>query len=111
MTFIDVIIALVIFSLFIFGFSQIFLPAYSAWYTTVKEYRIAKTIYFIAASFVAECAKPNRNMDNWKKAVRGASELESYEIIELKKGDELRALKLICIISGERLEIIGGCIP
>ena len=107
MTFTDVITAMVIFSLFIFGFSQAFLPAYNAWDRAAKEYRTAKTIYFIAESFKQECGKPYRNMENWKEAVRVAKEMDSYEITELFKEDALWALKLTCAISGEYLEIIG----
>ena len=111
MTYIDLITALVIFSLFISGFSQIFLPAYKAWDIAGKEYRTALTINFVAKSFKNEAEKPDRNMGNWEKAVSAVKELESYQIIELRKGDVLWALKLVCVISGEDLEIIGVCRP
>ena len=111
MTLIDVITALVILTFFFFGFSQAFLPAYNAWTIAAKEYGTAKTIYFVSESFKQECAKPDRNMENWEKAVSVAKELESYQITELMKDDVLFALKLICTISGENLEIIGVCTP
>jgi hypothetical protein len=111
MTLIDVTFALIIFALFFFGFSQAFLPAYNAWDIASKEYRTAHTIYFVSESFKQECAKQDRNMDNWERAVKVAKELESYQITELMKEDVLFALKLICTISGEPLEIIGVCIP
>jgi len=111
MTYVEVIASFLILSLFFMGVSQIFLPAYEAWNTATNDLKTAKTIYFISESFKKECAKPNRNMDNWKKAVSVARELEEYEIIEIKQADILRALKAICIISGERIEIIGLCTP
>jgi Tfp pilus assembly protein PilV len=111
MTLIEVIASLVIFGLFIFGFSQAFLPVYNAWDTAVKDSRTARTAHFIAKSFQLECAKPDRSIERWKKAVSAAKELENYEIIELRKGDILWALKLTCSISSERLEIIGVCTP
>ena len=111
MTFIEVIAALVIFGLFLAGISQVFLPLYTAWDTAVKEYSAALTIKFIAESFQNECAKPDRNIEKWKRDVSAAKELEAYEIVELMKEDALWALKLICIISGEYLEIIGVCTP
>ena len=111
MTLTDAITALIIFTLFFFGFSQGFFPTYNAWAIGTKEYRTAKTIYFVSESFKQECAKPDRNMENWEKAVSAAKELESYEITELMKEDVLFALKLICTISGEDLEIIGVCTP
>jgi hypothetical protein len=111
MTFIDLITALVLFGFFILGFSQAFLPAYTAWDTAMAEYRTAKTIFFVAESFRRECEKPGGNIENWKKQVSAAKELKNYEITELWQGDILRALKLVSIISGERVEIIGLCTP
>ena len=111
MTFIEIICALVIFGLFMFGFSQAFFPLYNAWETALEEYRIAHTIRFIAESFEHECKRPDRNLERWKSAVAAAKELESYEITELKQGDELRAFRLTCIVSGEALEVIGVCAP
>jgi len=111
MTFAEVITSFIILSLFFIGFSQIILPAYEAWNDATNDLKIAKTIYFISESFKKECAKPDRNIDNWKKNVSIAKELEEYEIIELIQDDVLRALKMVCIISGERIEIIGLCTP
>ena len=108
MTFIDAIAAVVIMSVFLAGFSQGFLPVYKAWEDAMAEYRTAKTIHFVAESFRRECEKPDRNIENWEKmAAASAKELESYEISELKESGVLRALKITCFISGERLEIIG----
>ena len=109
MTFIDAITALIILGVFLFGFSGAFLPAHDAWNRAMIDYRTAQTINFIAESFKDECAKPDRNIENWKKTVSAAKELEGHGINELKQGNVLQALKLTCIISGERLEIIGLC--
>ena len=111
MTFIDVITAMVILGLFISGFSQAFLPVYSAWNAATKEYRTAQTIYFIKESFEKECARPDRNMEIWKKAIKAAKEMDSYEITEITKEDVVLALKLTCVISGEHFEILGACTP
>ena len=111
MTFIDIVTAMVIISLFIIGFSQAFLPAYNAWTFALKEYRTAKAIYFIKETFEQECAKPYRSMENWRNTVLTVRELENYEITELYQDDTLWALKLACFISGEYLEIIGVCTP
>lgn len=111
MRFIDVFVSLLILNVFLFGFAGAFLPAYNAWNRATAEYRSAHTKRFIAESFRAECIKPDRDIENWKKRVSVAKELESIEITELKRGDVLLALKLVCIISGERLEIIGLCAP
>ena len=109
MTYIDLITAVVLLSFFFFGFSQAFLPAYSAWEAAMAEYRTAKTIDFVAESFRRECEKEDRNINAWKNQVSIAKELESCEITEFWQGDILRALKLVSIISGERVEIIGVC--
>jgi len=111
MTFIDAIAALVILSFFFFGFSQAFLPTMTAWEAAMAEHRTAKTIYFIAESFRQECNKPGRDIENWIKQVAVARELENCEITELRQGGDVRALKAVCIISGERVEIIGLCTP
>jgi hypothetical protein len=102
---------MVILSFFFSGFSQAFLPAYKAWDRVIAEYRTVKTIHFIAESFRRECEKPHRNIEAWKKQAAIAKELESCEITELWQGDILRALKLVGIFSGERIEIIGLCSP
>ena len=107
MTFSNLITSLIITSLFLFGFSQAFLPAYTAWDRAATEYRSARTIHFIAESFRRECEKPDRNIANWKNYVAVAKELESYEITELRQGDSVRALRFIGIISGKEIEVIA----
>ena len=111
MTFVDVITALAVMCIFLIGFSQIFLPAYTAWGKARAEYDSAKTIHFVAESFRKECARQDRNIDRWKKTVAVAKELEACEIAEIRQEDVVYALKAICLISGERLEIIGLCAP
>jgi len=111
MTFIEALAAILILTLFFAGFSQIFLPAYDAWQNAVFDLRTAKSIQFVAESFRNECAKPDRNMEGWKYAVSVVRELESCEITELKQGGIVLALKAVCTISGERLEVVGLCAP
>jgi len=111
MTLIELFTALVLLGVFLSGFSQIFLPACNSWNLAAEEYNTARTIQFVAESFRKECAKPERNMESWGKIVSIAKELESYEITELRQGEEIRALKALCVISGERVEIIGLCCP
>ena len=108
---IEVFVALVILGFFMFGFSQIFLPAFNEWSRTSSDYYSAHTIRFIADSFRKECAKPYPDMENWKKSVSSAKELKSCEITELRKGDKLYALKAACFIAGEHIEILGLCKP
>jgi len=107
MTLTNLICAVIILSFYFSGLSQAFLPAYRAFGIAMAEYNTAKTIHFIAESFRRECIKPNMNIENWKKQISAAKELESYEITELWRGDILLALKLVGIFSGERVEIIG----
>jgi type II secretory pathway pseudopilin PulG len=111
MTLIDVIVAMLILSVFFAGFSQIFLPAYNAWNIAVSEYNTAHTLQFLAESFRKECAKPVFNTENWNKIAATAKELESFEISELWREGQLVALKAVCIVAGEHLEIVGLCIP
>ena len=111
MTFTEAIAAAAILALFFAGFGQAFLPALAAWEAAMAEHSTAKTIYFVAESFRRECAKPDRDMERWKRDVAAAKELESYDITELWQEDILRALKLVCFISGERIEVIGLWTP
>ena len=111
MTFIDAITGMVLAAVFLAGFSQAVLPVYRAWEKAEAENRTARTIHFIAESFKSECAKPDRNMESWKKAISTARELESYELVEMRQGEILRAIKAKCIISGVYIEIIGLCTP
>ena len=109
MTFIDAISATFVLVVFLGGFSPALLPAWRAWEKAEAEYRTGRTIHFIAESFKSECAKPDRDIDNWKKTTSAARELESLEIIEMREGEELRAIKARCVIGGEYIEIIGLC--
>jgi len=109
MTFIDIITAALILVVFFTGISPAFLPAWRAWEKVEAEYRAGQTIRFIAESFRRECAKPDRDMENWKRNISTAKGLENLEIIEMREGSELRALKARCIIGGEFIEIIGLC--
>ncbi|MCL2880230.1 MAG: hypothetical protein FWF29_08305 [Treponema sp.] len=111
MTFIDAICAPLILGLFLAGLSQISLPAYRAWDRATAEYGTAKAIHFIAESFRNECVKSDRNIENWRNKVAATKELESCDISEIRQGDVLCALKAVCVISGERVEIIGVCTP
>ena len=111
MNFIDSVAALIILSLFFFTSSQAFLPAYKAWKKAADEYNSVQSINFIAESFKNECAKPDRNIENWKKTVSSVKELEYCEISELKQGNKVKALKAICVISGEQIEILALCTP
>ena len=111
MTYTDAITALLILALFLFSSSQLLLPAYTAWKKAADEYNNVKTINFISESFKNECAKPDRNIEKWKEIVSSEKKLESCEITELKQGEKVKALKAICVISGERFEILALCTP
>ena len=111
MTFIDLITAIVVMGVFLLGFAQIFLPAYTSWEKAMAEYSTAKTIDFIAQSFRKECARQDRNIERWKKTAAVAKELEACEVTEIMQRDVVYAIRAICIISGERLEIVGLCAP
>jgi len=111
MTFIDTITAVVILVVFLSGISQSFLPAWRAWERAETEYRTAHTLRFISETFKSECARPDRNLENWKKKIDAARELESLEIIEMREGEVLRAIKARLFIGGEYIEIIGLCSP
>jgi hypothetical protein len=111
MTFIETLSAILILAMFFAGFSQVFFPAYEAWHNAMFDLRTAKSIQFVSESFRNECAKQDRDIERWKNAVSTVKELESCEITELTQGGIVLALKAACIISGERLEIIGLCIP
>ena len=111
MTFVDAVTGMVITVAFLTGFSQALLPACRLRERAEAEYRTGQTIQFIAGSFRSECARPDRNMERWKKTVAAARELESYQLVEIKQGETLRAIKAICVISGEHIEIIGLCTP
>ena len=107
MTLTDAIAALVILGFFLAGFSQAFIPAVSAYEQAMAGYGAAKTIEFIAGTFREECGKPDRNIENWKRNVSIAKELESCVIVDILREDVLAALKLQCVISGEYYEVIG----
>ena len=111
MNFINLTIAIIIMSIFLSGFSQIIMPAQRHWETVFNKYKTAKTIYFVSESFKKECAKPDRNLDKWKELVSSAKELESYTISELRKNEEIWALKAIFIVSGINIEVLGVISP
>jgi len=109
MTFVDILTAFLILGLFFSGLSQAVMPMQAAWNNAVREYKTTESIEFIAISFRNECAKPDRNIENWKRAVAGVLELEAYEITEMRQGGILRAYKLSCVIGGQAVDVIGVC--
>ena len=111
MTLIEVITAFILLGVFLFGFSQVFMPVYIAWKQVTSEYYRAYALQFIAGSFRNECAKPEPNFENWKRIAAVVKELESCEISELRRGEKLRLMKAACVIAGERFEIMGLCTP
>ncbi len=111
MTFTNLIAGIIIFSCFLIGFSQALVPVINAWESAVSDYRTSRSIEFIASSFTKECIKPNRDIEAWKKIVSAVNELQSCEILELRQGAVVRALKADCVIAGEQIEIIGLCTP
>jgi hypothetical protein len=111
MTLTDLIIGLTIITFFIIGFSDVAFPALRAWEEVIGEYRLARSMEFVASSFRKECSSENRDIEKWKKAMLIVKELISYEISEIKNENAIQALKLSCIIGTEHIVIIGGCIP
>jgi hypothetical protein len=111
MTFTDVIAAMVILSLFLAGLGQAAMPALQAWQGANREYQAARDIAFVAESFRKECARDDRNIERWKKAVSPVGDMESLEITEYTEEGYLRALKLSCVVAGEPIEVIGVCSP
>jgi hypothetical protein len=109
MTFTDCMVALIISSLFLTGFSQAAVPAHSAWRQAYRDYRTARDIEFVAGSFRRECAGDDRNIERWKRTVAAVPELEIRDITEYKEGPLLRALRLTCVIAGQPVEVIGVC--
>jgi hypothetical protein len=111
MTLTDVIAGIVIFLLFISGFSQAALPALKAWNRLSLEYQHIRSVSFVSDSFRKECGKTGRDLGKWKHDISAVRFLETVEITELWQGDILRALKLNCVIGGEQFESIGLCAP
>ena len=111
MNFIEIITALALSIMFIFGFSQVFLPVFVSWNAAMNEYRMAGDIEFIFQSFKNECSKIKPDMNDWKNSIAGVKGLEFCEINELWKNPDTRALKAVCGISGEYIEIVGLCTP
>jgi len=111
MTFIELLTALAVMGLFLFGFSQVSAPVYCAWREAMDEYRTVKSADFLIKSFRDECGKPDCDIERWKAAAASVRELESCEITEIKNENKVRVLKADCMISGEHIEIIGICAP
>jgi hypothetical protein len=111
MTFTDLIVGILLFSLFLIGLTHILFPIINTWEITASQYRASRSIEFVASSFEKECMKKDRNIEAWKKTVSVVKELQSIEILELWQGTTLRAIKADCIIAGEQIEIIGLCTP
>jgi hypothetical protein len=111
MTFTDLIVAIVIMGLFFSGFSRAAYPLIKAVDSSIGEYRAARSMAFVAASFRNECGQKDRNIERWKTTVSSVNELESYTIEEIWDGTTLRALRAHCVVSGQKVEIIGLCEP
>jgi type II secretory pathway pseudopilin PulG len=111
MTLTELLASIVIFSLFIAGFSQAAFPVFEAWNRASDEYYATRSLEFVAQSFKKECIKSDRNIETWEKAVSIVPQLDSYEITELWQGNTLRAMKLSGSMGGELVEVIGLCTP
>ena len=111
MTLFEVIAAIIIMGIFLFGFSQAFMPALDAWRTAMESYSNTRAMAFVAHSFRAEVAKPNRNLEYWENMISTFTELEFFEVTEYWQDNVLRALRGSFIIAGEFFEVIGLCTP
>lgn len=111
MTYAEIIAGFLVLFLFLSGFSQAAYPALQAWQAASTEYTQARNIDFISESFRKACASSEKNIDTWKIAVSGVNELESCEISELKSNGTVCALRAVCTVSGERVEIIAEYLP
>ncbi len=109
MTLIDALVGTAILVFFFTGFTQVAFPVLEAWNRSNIEYREAKSLEFVAGSFRNECAKEDRNIKEWEKAVSVTKELTGYDIEELKEGGELVAMRLTCMIGSGHYEIIALC--
>jgi hypothetical protein len=113
MTYIEALAALLIFSLFLAGFGQAALPALRAFSYARTEYLEAKALEFASKSFRMECRKPanERDLEKWKKILSAESRIDMYDVEVFRDGVDTQILKLICVIGGERFEILGLCGP
>jgi hypothetical protein len=113
MTYIETLSALLIFSLFAAGFGRAALPAARAFSRARAEYLEAKALEFAAESFQMECRKPGkeRDFEKWKKILSAEPRIDMYDVRVFREGGDVRVLRLICVIGGERFEILGLCGP
>jgi hypothetical protein len=107
MTYVETAAAALIFSLFISGLGRAVQPALKAYNHAAAEYMDAKALEFVSESFKMECRKKGGDIERWKKIISIVPQIDMYDIKVFYAKENVIILQLICIIRGERFEILG----
>jgi type II secretory pathway pseudopilin PulG len=111
MTYLEIMAALIVLSVFAAGAGPAVFPAFLAWNRAEREYAAAHALSFVADSFRAECGRQDRDMERWKKTALTVPLLEDYAIDKLRTDGVVWGFKLSAMIDGERIEVLGECAP
>lgn len=107
MSYIETLVAVAVFAIFIVLASQLVGPLAITLSTAHAEYERAKSFVFLDKSFRNECAKASPDIDSWSRDVRAVSGLESCEVVPVLHEGVPCAMKAICVIGESTIEILA----
>lgn len=109
MNYIETVAAVIIFSLFMALLCQISLPLLQAVSVSRQELESAKSIEFVHESFKRACAKKVRNIEKWENDIKIVDGLNTCEVTEIVRDSKVCAMKAVCVIGTERIEMLAEC--
>lgn len=109
MSYIETVAAVIIFSLFMALLCQISFPLLQAVSVSRQELEAAKSIEFVHESFKRACATKARNVEKWKNDITVVNGLKSCEVTEIVRDSKVCAMKAVCVIGMDRIEMLAEC--
>lgn len=109
MNLIESIAAIGIMSAFLAVACGIIVPAVRVIDAARSDFELAKSISFLDESFRSECDRASPDVDRWKRSVSVVAGLSSCEVMTCRVKGRVRAMKAVCVVGSDRIEILAEC--
>lgn len=110
MNLIETMAAIGVMSAFLAVACGIIVPAVRAIDAARSGFELAKSISFLDESFRSECDRAIPDVERWKRSVSAVAGLSSCEVTPCRANGRVRAMKAVCVVGANRIEILAECL-
>jgi hypothetical protein len=109
MNLIETMAAIGIMSAFLAVACGIIVPAVRVVDAARSGFELARSISFLDESFRSECERASPDVDRWKRSVSVVAGLSSCEVTPCRVNGRVHAMKAVCVVGPNRIEILAEC--